>query len=427
MKDKTRPRTFTAAELQQKTYPDPVWIVPGIIPEGTTVMAAKAKFGKSYMALNIALALACGGKALGSIQVAQRGVLYLSLEDRERRLQTRINSLLEHSSSNWSSNLHMAIGWPRIDEGGLILLEEFLDQHKDIHLVIIDTLAKVRSRRNGNRNPYDDDYQEIGAIKGLADKKRISIIIIHHLRKMESEDPFDCISGSTGLSAAVDTGIVLKRDSGRGLLYIRGRDVEEQELVIERDPSGGWILVGKVEDVAKSDEQAAILEVLKTNATAMKLKDICTMTGKKSPAVSKLLQKLVNQGKVRSIGYGMYMLKGGEGGESGESSRETLTRQASNFHPPRHDGGETGESSHGARQKSYPVSILSPDSPHSPNSPHLPGSPHSPISHKCFDCCSYLVNEKPNMPGKCQGIPYDGEEKQPPQVVHQCENFKNKP
>ncbi|MGA2403557.1 MAG: hypothetical protein ABSG91_17925 [Syntrophobacteraceae bacterium] len=71
----------------------------------------------------------------------------------------------------------------------------------------------------------------------------ISIIIVHHLRKMAADDdPFDCISGSTGLTGAVDTAVVLRRDrTGRGLLYVRGRDIEEKELALDRDSAGGKI------------------------------------------------------------------------------------------------------------------------------------------------------------------------------------------
>jgi len=79
----------------------------------------------------------------------------------------------------------------------------------------------------------------------------VSILILHHLRKTEAdEDPLDQISGTTGLAGAADTAIVLQRDrTGRAILYGRGRDVEEFELALERDPSGGWTVLGEASEV----------------------------------------------------------------------------------------------------------------------------------------------------------------------------------
>jgi RecA-family ATPase len=72
------PEVITARQLQAMVFPEPVWIVPGVIPEGMTMLAGKPKKGKSYLALNIALSISCGGKALG-VSVQGVNIFLLSM------------------------------------------------------------------------------------------------------------------------------------------------------------------------------------------------------------------------------------------------------------------------------------------------------------------------------------------------------------
>src|SRR5215471_3418673 len=73
--------TISLAELMRMELPPPRWAVPGLIPEGLTILASKPKVGKSFLAMGLAVAVGCGGRALGSIEVEQGDVLYLALED----------------------------------------------------------------------------------------------------------------------------------------------------------------------------------------------------------------------------------------------------------------------------------------------------------------------------------------------------------
>ena len=70
--------TFTAADLMKEDLPPVRWAVPGILPEGLSLLAGKPKLGKSWLALGLAVAKASGGVALGKIPVEQGEVLYLA-------------------------------------------------------------------------------------------------------------------------------------------------------------------------------------------------------------------------------------------------------------------------------------------------------------------------------------------------------------
>jgi hypothetical protein len=84
---------FTAAEIMSWDYPPIRFVVPGYIAEGLTILAGTPKIGKSWLVLDLAVAISTGGKAFGSIKVEEGDVLYLALEDNKRRLKKRLLKL----------------------------------------------------------------------------------------------------------------------------------------------------------------------------------------------------------------------------------------------------------------------------------------------------------------------------------------------
>ena len=112
-----------------------------------------------------------------------------------------------------------------------------MKEHPQTRLIVIDTLQRIRTAGN-DANPYASDYRDIGVLKALADKHRIAILLVHHLRKMNDDDPMNMISGTTGLSGATDSNFVLRKSKRRentATLYCTGRDIPYRELALEFD------------------------------------------------------------------------------------------------------------------------------------------------------------------------------------------------
>jgi hypothetical protein len=216
-----KPETFTAADLMALELPPVKWIVPGILPEGVTLLAGKPKLGKSWLAFGMAIAVASGGVVLGTRRVEQGEALYLALEDNQRRLQKRLGKLLSGDAA--PEGLHISTTWPRIDQGGEEALEEWIADRPGARLVVVDVLKRVRPRTTRYQSVYDADYESLEALHAFADRHGIAVLCIHHLRKAGADDPLDEISGSTGLSGAADGVLLLKRDRGRGDAYLQDR------------------------------------------------------------------------------------------------------------------------------------------------------------------------------------------------------------
>jgi hypothetical protein len=88
-------RPISARELLAIELPPVAWAIPDILPAGVSLLAGKPKLGKSWLALSVCEAIAVGGVALGVKHVEKGETLYLALEDNRRRLQQRLNKLLE--------------------------------------------------------------------------------------------------------------------------------------------------------------------------------------------------------------------------------------------------------------------------------------------------------------------------------------------
>ena len=295
-----QPTIITADELCRTDFPEPRWAIPGLVPEGTTLLCGKPKMGKSWMALGLGIAVASGGMALGSIFVEDGDVLYLSLEDNERRLQSRIKKMLP--DGDIPERLHLTTEWPKVGEGCRAYLGNWLMNHNSTRLVIIDTLKKIRTNR-GNRDLYDADYDIGSSLQLLAHKYNVAFLIVHHLRKAESvDDPMDMISGSTGLTGSVDGSLVLARSRGEedAVLYISGRDVEDDSpLSLKFDQATAlWEKVG----IATPDltpERQQIMRIIRSHGKPITARQVAGFTDKSYETIRKRMSAMESEGDIR--------------------------------------------------------------------------------------------------------------------------------
>lgn len=173
-------QAWSARELSEMELPPIRHVVEGLLPMGMGVLVAKPKLGKSWMVLDLCLAVAQGEPFLG-FPTRQHGTLYLALEDGKSRMQTRLRRLLEGRPA--PANMHVMFQAQRLGEGLLETLGEYLDANPDIHLVCIDTLSKIKPKAKPFENAYDADYDYMGRLKAFADSRGICVLLVHHTRK----------------------------------------------------------------------------------------------------------------------------------------------------------------------------------------------------------------------------------------------------
>jgi predicted ATP-dependent serine protease len=252
------------------------------------LLSARPKVGKSWLSLQISLAVALGESTLGK-NVIKGKAIYLALEDNQRRLQSRLDLLKPYGYI--TDDLLLFTQWPSFDHNGV---EELINLilKEEPKLVVIDTLAKVRGASRSS-HVYENDYKTLAPLTAIANKYRLCILIVTHNRKGKSEnDALEQVSGSLGLTGAVDGALIIDgiRTDKQYKLSLIGRDIpNDDELAIARESNGEWRILGSASQVFVSEERKAILDLLYMHPNGLKPKDISDLLDKKSGAVRKLL------------------------------------------------------------------------------------------------------------------------------------------
>jgi hypothetical protein len=312
------PDITSAADLLVRVFPPARFVIPGLLPEGLYLLCGKPKLGKSWLALAWCASVALGGKVLGSIPVERGEALYLALEDNEIRLQTRLRKLLDGSAiAEQLRGLDVVTKWPRLHEGGLDLLRNWLVSHPEARLIVVDTLARVRPPQKSSANIYQDDYLAMEGLKALADEFHVAVVVIHHTRKSSAIDILDEVSGTTGLTGATDGTIILKRERSRADAELRAiaRDLENDvELALRWDKlTAQWISLGGAEEFRQSQARSWVVEIVRANGGSAKASEIAEALADRGykgsrGAVYMLLTRMVKEGELMQEKRGVYKL-----------------------------------------------------------------------------------------------------------------------
>lgn len=298
-----KPKRKSLAGLMQQQFARLGWIVPGLLPEGTALIVAAPKLGKSWLAYDIALAASTGTSALGTIPLGNpRPVLYFDFESGDRRIQSRMEALgvgdtlnpelfeYHTDAQNWEDEFH-----------------GFMETHKGRNpLVIVDTLAAVKKSRDRNQTDYDNDYKTLSQFQtATRQDPGAAVLIIHHTKKGATADPLEQVSGTNGLAGAVDTVIVLQRENRHSVeaeLNVMSRDTDGGEYAVEWDKTTmRWILAGNSVERAQDEmrDRALIEKRNRLGGDKKALVEYLERQYPNSVSVAQLEEKFPDMGRLK--------------------------------------------------------------------------------------------------------------------------------
>lgn len=252
--------TITMTELYQTAYRSRPPIIDGLLYAGAYILAGAPKIGKSFLVAQIAYHVSTGRK-LWDFDVHQGTVLYLALEDDYQRIQSRMFMMY---GVNDTPNLHFATAAGKIGNGLDEQLENFVREHPDTKLIIIDTMQKIREL-GGEAYSYASDYEIIGRLKQFADKYCICVLTVHHTRKQPAGDSFEMISGTTGLLGCADGSLLMqkkKRTALEATINVVGRDQQDQILYLKKDPETQIWNLERMENELHKEPPDPVLETV---------------------------------------------------------------------------------------------------------------------------------------------------------------------
>lgn len=305
------------AWLDQQTFAPLHYAVQGIVPEGSGLLVGAPKVGKSFFVLDLALAKASGGPALGAVSVAAGPVLYLALEDSDRRVQSRCHGLLGLAPTPPAFEYITTIEPLRV----LDTIAAWLKLHDgECPLVILDTLAKVMPPAASGESTYGRDYRIGSDLKRIIDAQPgAALLVNHHDRKAGAADFIDAVSGTHGLAGAADTILVLHRERNdiHGVLRVTGRDVPEERYAVIFDGEG-WTLDGadlaaaahraEEKDAQRglADRSRDVLDLVNKHPDGIGPTEVANAVGIDPRAAGVYLARLTGSGRITKVGRGDY-------------------------------------------------------------------------------------------------------------------------
>jgi hypothetical protein len=301
---------WTVASIME-TPPEPLrWVYPGVIPEGLTLLVGAPKVGKSWININLMVALGSGDpKAVfdWGQRIDPTPNLYLALEDPHRRVYSRLRQVSRGITFNPAVAGDVWLDLPQIEKGGKEEIEKWLEAHPQARVVLVDVLAKVRGGGNPDNQGglYQADYAAVSILKEIADDYGIGVVVTHYDRKKGDEDFLNMVSGTKGVTGAADTILYLTRERGStsGLLRVESRDVEECQYKMEfQRESGRWIISDK-EDLGTEPDKPKVelldeIEQLVTTRGYSRAEELAGLLHRGLPEIESELRKGEQRGSL---------------------------------------------------------------------------------------------------------------------------------
>ena len=267
----------TAQQLLSENYPDPkVFVGVGselpLLVEGTCVLSAKPKLGKSWFALSLCIALANGDDFLG-YKTQQCSTVYLDLETSESLQQRRIKKVL--NGAPVPPNFYIDGKTNRLEAGFLEQIEEYLKEDPNIGVIVVDVFAVIRTDSKSSReSDYAHAYRDMSPLNDLASKYHISIILVMHDRKaVDADDEFMNILGSTGIQGAAGQMIVMyRRKKGDPIhISVKGKAIDGVPELNAKFENAQWEVVEIASD-PDAERQRAIEQYRNSGIRTLVLK-----------------------------------------------------------------------------------------------------------------------------------------------------------
>lgn len=224
---------YTVPDLTEDERKPPEFIIDGMLPVGMTFLSGAPKIRKSFLALQMAVAVATGSQFFGH-DTLKCDVVYLDLEGSKSRISARTQRMTTAIPSNVFVTNRIQ---EKLSSGLTEKLQALHKQRPSIRFIIIDTYSRARGTpRAFGQNAYDADVQFLEPVQQMALQENIAILFVHHDKKGAgfASDSFERLSGTMGISGSSDAVLNLiadgKRFEGKAKLEYTPRDAIGGEM-----------------------------------------------------------------------------------------------------------------------------------------------------------------------------------------------------
>lgn len=217
--------------LMSQEFPAPQWAVEKLFEAETiNMIGARPNHFKSWVVLEIALAMAKGAKLFGTFQTSQQSVMIVNEEDSVRMLQQRIK-MLDPKSETLPIYFHVQEGLTLTEHDVTLLIKEA--QSKSVTTLVFDSL---RSVHNEDENSSQGMQIVMNQLKRFT-REGMTVLFTHHNRKKPihggGKEDGEESRGSSGINAAVHGYISLTalKENGQNYIVVRQQKLKGEEKI----------------------------------------------------------------------------------------------------------------------------------------------------------------------------------------------------
>lgn len=211
-------KVATPAEGEERWLVERLWG-----EEAVGVVGGAPKCAKSWLSLELALAVASGTPCLGVFRVTRAGpALLLAAEDSPRQVRERMEGLakvrgvrFEELDVNLIVETRLRLEHPIDQRRVTAVLERFRPR-----LLVLDPFIRLHSV---DENSASEISNVLAQLRAWQRTFRVAILVVHHTRKVNGGAPGQSLRGSSDFHAWGDSNLYLKRKDDELLLTMEHR------------------------------------------------------------------------------------------------------------------------------------------------------------------------------------------------------------
>lgn len=285
--------------IPREAAPEKAWLIDSLwAREAIGCIGGTPKSYKTWLALEMAIAVASGQPCLGRFPVRNPGtVLIYAAEDSPVNLRERCEGIAQARRVQLS---RVALGL--ITEPALRLdCAEHRDrltltlQQLRPKLLILDPLVRLH---RGDENSSSEISQLLGFLRQLQREFEVAIVLVHHTRKSGAGQPGQALRGSGDLHAFGDSNLYLLRQKGALRLIVEHRShpvPEPLEVQLAQDPV--HLTVREIgEEVNKESLSESILKIL--SLLPLNRTQLRERIGVRNETLGEELKRLQHEGRI---------------------------------------------------------------------------------------------------------------------------------
>lgn len=304
-------KPLTGADILGGNYVSPEVVIEDMLTVGLTLLAGPPKVGKSFLSMQLALAVSSGAPLFGCQRITRPGIVsYLSLEEDENQTFSKL-SLLRAEDGELIKKIRFQYECDRLLNGGQKFIADIIEEEHPT-LLLIDSYKTFLSPPGKGSDIVANEYNQIKILGDISKQTNTAIVLIHHTSKgSQGHGLPDSFAGTHGHTAAADCLIRLQSDGSAFILEGQGRAIREFRFsLLKRFSEGiGWELKAKGEDARFSEHREAIFLLLleEKHHGPMSPKEISSALSLKGDTTRSLLRRMIAAGQIHKNSDGKYV------------------------------------------------------------------------------------------------------------------------